>query len=71
MITGTFSLRNEKGENRMSTRKAKDLPQRTGGDTSQAGCRGFESRPPLPENSTVEQKMSRSQRDRLSQCSSC
>jgi hypothetical protein len=46
-ITGAFSLRNEKGENRMSTRKSKNVPQRTDGDTSQAGCRGFESRPPL------------------------
>ena len=35
------------GEIRMVTPKSTRSPQRTDGDTSQAGCRGFESRPPL------------------------
>jgi hypothetical protein len=60
-ITGAFSLKNQKGEIRMNTRKVKDLPQRTDEDTSQAGCRGFESRPPLPENLGNTRDLSRSE----------
>ena len=40
----------------MSTRKPQSLPQRKDGDTSQAGCRGFESRPPLPERDGIMPK---------------
>ena len=50
MITGAFSLRNETRKSCMSVRKATNPPQRSGSDTSQAGCRGFESRPPLQKN---------------------
>ena len=70
-ITGAFSLRNEKGENRVSTRKQKNLPQRSDGDTSQAGCRGFESRPPLHENRIAKRKMTRGPVDRRPSLAKC
>src|SRR5215218_6443277 len=70
-ITGAFSLRNGKGENSMSTRISKNLPQRTDADTSQAGCRGFESRPPLQESYTTARKMARTGSNPQSSLNEC
>src|SRR5829696_8503100 len=40
----------------MTTKKRVSVPHRSGSDTSQAGCRGFESRPPLPERDGIMPK---------------
>jgi hypothetical protein len=45
----TLFAQTTEGENRMATPKSTRSPPRKGGDTSQAGCREFESRPPLLE----------------------
>jgi hypothetical protein len=49
----------------MATRKSDTLPQRLAGDTSQAGCRGFESHRPLPEHRITTLFLGRSEMERL------
>jgi hypothetical protein len=56
----TSRAQNEGRENRMNTRKMGPAPQRKQPNAFQAGCREFESRPPLPENSITTRKRGRS-----------